>query len=139
LSGYHWELVFALVQAMSIFPMVAYLCCKSPASWGYLVYTGDIKTIWPLFGMSNQLLATCGLIVGTTMIIRMGKIRYAWVTSSSHHPRGQERPLAAGVSITAALSSLTLSGNFPRTDHLILKAKGLIVEMKSCSRKGIEG
>jgi carbon starvation protein CstA len=67
LSGYHWELVFALVQAMSIFPMVAYLYCKSPASWGHLVYTGDIKTIWPLFGMSNQLLATCGLIVGTTM------------------------------------------------------------------------
>ncbi len=49
--------------------------------WGYLVYTGDIMTIWPLFGMSNQLLATCALIVGTTMIIRMGKIRYAWVTA----------------------------------------------------------
>jgi carbon starvation protein CstA len=30
-------------------------------------------TIWPLFGMSNQLLATCGLIVGTTMLIRLGK------------------------------------------------------------------
>ncbi len=50
-------------------------------SWGYLVYTGDIMTIWPLFGMSNQLLATCALIVGTTMIIRMGKIRYAWTTA----------------------------------------------------------
>lgn len=49
--------------------------------WGYLVYTGDIMTIWPLFGMSNQLLATCALIVGTTMIIRMGKIKYAWVTA----------------------------------------------------------
>ncbi|MHC1742457.1 MAG: carbon starvation protein A [Syntrophobacteraceae bacterium] len=50
-------------------------------AWGYLVYTGDIATIWPLFGMSNQLLATCALIVGTTMIIRMGKARYAWVTA----------------------------------------------------------
>jgi len=50
-------------------------------SWGYLVYTGDIMTIWPLFGMSNQLLATCALIVGTTMIIRMGKIKFAWVTA----------------------------------------------------------
>ncbi len=49
-------------------------------SWGYLVYTGDIATIWPLFGMSNQLLATCALIVGTTMLIRMGKAKYAWVT-----------------------------------------------------------
>ncbi len=49
--------------------------------WGYLVYTGDIMTIWPLFGMSNQLLATCALIVGTTMIIAMGKLKYAWVTA----------------------------------------------------------
>ena len=50
-------------------------------SWGYLVYTGDISTIWPLFGMANQLLATCALIVGTTMLIRLGKARYAWVTA----------------------------------------------------------
>ena len=50
-------------------------------AWGYLVYTGDITTIWPLFGMSNQLLATSGLIIGTTMLIRMGKAKYAWVTA----------------------------------------------------------
>jgi carbon starvation protein len=50
------------------------------AAWGYLVYTGDISTIWPLFGMANQLLATCALIVGTTMLIRHGKLRYAWTT-----------------------------------------------------------
>jgi carbon starvation protein len=50
-------------------------------AWGYLVYTGDIATIWPLFGMSNQLLATSALIICTTMLIRMGKARYAWVTA----------------------------------------------------------
>ena len=49
-------------------------------SWGYLVYTGDIATIWPLFGMSNQLLASSALIICTTMLIRTGKKRYAWVT-----------------------------------------------------------
>jgi carbon starvation protein len=49
--------------------------------WGYLVYTGDISTIWPLFGMSNQLLAAVGLLIGTTLIIRMGKARYAWMTA----------------------------------------------------------
>ncbi len=49
--------------------------------WGYLVYTGNITTIWPLFGMSNQLLAACALIVGTTMIIGMGKLKYSWVTA----------------------------------------------------------
>ncbi|MCL4500319.1 MAG: carbon starvation protein A, partial [Deltaproteobacteria bacterium] len=50
-------------------------------SWGYLVYTGDITTIWPLFGMSNQLLASSGLIICTTMIIRMNKAKYAWITA----------------------------------------------------------
>ena len=50
-------------------------------SWGYLVYTGDITTIWPLFGMSNQLLAASALIIGTTMLIRMGKVKYTWITA----------------------------------------------------------
>ena len=51
------------------------------SAWGYLVYTGDISTIWPLFGMANQLLASCALIVGTTMLIRLGKAKYAWTTA----------------------------------------------------------
>ncbi|MGD0828662.1 MAG: carbon starvation protein A [Desulfobaccales bacterium] len=51
------------------------------SSWGYLVITGNIGTIWPLFGMSNQLLASSGLIIGTTMIIRMNKAKYAWITA----------------------------------------------------------
>lgn len=51
------------------------------ASWGYLVYTGDISTIWPLFGMSNQLLASCGLIIATTMLIRMDKAKYSLCTA----------------------------------------------------------
>ncbi len=50
-------------------------------SWGYLVYTGNISTIWPLFGMSNQLLASSALIIGTTMLIRMEKAKYAWMTA----------------------------------------------------------
>ncbi|HYA14596.1 MAG TPA: carbon starvation protein A [Syntrophales bacterium] len=50
-------------------------------AWGYLVYTGDISTIWPLFGMSNQLLASSALIIVTTMLIRMGKAKYMWVTA----------------------------------------------------------
>ncbi len=46
-------------------------------SWGYLVYTGNISSIWPLFGISNQLLAACGLIVCTTMLIRLNRKKYA--------------------------------------------------------------
>lgn len=46
-------------------------------AWGYLVYTGNVNSIWPLFGISNQLLAACGLIVCTTMLIRMNRGKYA--------------------------------------------------------------
>jgi carbon starvation protein len=61
-------------------PGVAITSALFTSAWGYLVYTGDITTIWPLFGMSNQLLATCALLVGTSMLIRLGKAKYAWVT-----------------------------------------------------------
>ncbi|MBF0511216.1 MAG: carbon starvation protein A [Candidatus Omnitrophica bacterium] len=50
-------------------------------SWGYLLCTGSIATIWPLFGMSNQLLAGSALLIVTTMLIRLGKIKYVWVTA----------------------------------------------------------
>ena len=49
--------------------------------WGYLVVTGDIFTIWPLFGMSNQLLASCALIICTSMLIRLKRLRWAWCTA----------------------------------------------------------
>ena len=48
--------------------------------WGYLIYTGNISTIWPLFGTGNQLLATIALAVTTTFLINMGKRQYAWIT-----------------------------------------------------------
>ena len=50
-------------------------------SWGYLIYTGSISTIWPLFGTGNQLLATIALAVITTFLINMGKAKYAWITA----------------------------------------------------------
>ena len=50
--------------------------------WGYMIYTGSISTIWPLFGTGNQLLATIALSVTTTFLINMGKTRYAWITAA---------------------------------------------------------
>jgi carbon starvation protein len=48
--------------------------------WGYLIYTSTISTIWPLFGIGNQLLATIALAVSTTFLINMGKAKYALLT-----------------------------------------------------------
>jgi carbon starvation protein len=50
--------------------------------WGYLIYTGNISTLWPLFGTGNQLLATIALAVTTTFLINMGKQKYAWITAA---------------------------------------------------------
>ena len=49
-------------------------------AWGYLVYSGDIGSIWPLFGICNQLLASVTLLIGTTVIIRLNHAKYAWMT-----------------------------------------------------------
>ncbi len=49
--------------------------------WGYLIYTGNISTIWPLFGTGNQLLATIALAVTTTFLINMGRAKYAIYTA----------------------------------------------------------
>ena len=50
-------------------------------SWGWMIYTGTISTIWPLFGTGNQLLATIALAVASTFIVNSGKARYVWITA----------------------------------------------------------
>jgi carbon starvation protein len=45
--------------------------------WGYFIYTGTVETIWPMFGMANQLLAVIALAVVTTVLVNSGRGRYA--------------------------------------------------------------
>ena len=50
------------------------------AAWAAFIWSGSISTIWPMFGIANQLLAAVALCVATTIIINSGKAKYAWVT-----------------------------------------------------------
>jgi len=48
--------------------------------WGYFIWSGNIATIWPMFGTANQLLAAVGLTIATVALINCGKERYVWTT-----------------------------------------------------------
>jgi carbon starvation protein len=72
-------------------------------SWGYFIRTGSISTIWPMFGIANQLLASVALAVGTTIIVNMGKARYAWITAA---------PLAFVSVTTLTAGVLSVRDNF---------------------------
>lgn len=50
------------------------------AGWSYFIWSGSVETIWPMFGMANQLLAVIALAIVTTVIVNSGRARYAPVT-----------------------------------------------------------
>ncbi|MEY8764165.1 MULTISPECIES: carbon starvation CstA family protein [Clostridium] len=87
-------------------------------TWGYLLYTGNVSTIWPMFGTANQMLAAIAFAIGTTIIIKMKKQKYAMITII---------PMVAIsiITITAAISNVF--GNYLPKGEMLLAVLSIVL------------
>ena len=69
------------LQRMNWWPGVLVSSGLIVGAWGYLIGAGSISTLWPMFGAANQLLGTLALCISTTVLIKMRKAQYLWITA----------------------------------------------------------
>ncbi|TCL40050.1 carbon starvation protein [Anaerospora hongkongensis] len=109
--------VYAPLKQTNWWPGILITSALVTWAWGYLLYSGDVASIWPLFGVANQLLSVIALALGTTIILKVApKKSYAWVTAA---------PLAF-LAVTVITAGILNVGMFYRRGDMLGNINGTV-------------
>jgi carbon starvation protein len=134
--------VWKPIGRLNWYPAILLSSALIVGAWGYFLYQGvvdplgGINSLWPLFGISNQLLAAVALVVATTILLKMGRLKWIWVTllpmawlvvitmTASYQKIFSANPRIGFLSFANALATQIAAGTIPaakiaETQHVI--------------------